>query len=103
MRADSWSFRVTNLVIAAAVAGALWWLFYGLAPDYVFLVPLYWIMHIRSMHSRLREIEGRTHALTDILRLITKEDDDPQNSIDIENILDKYGFDDDEDEDYPLV
>jgi hypothetical protein len=95
MQADSWRFRLTNLLLGCAFAGPLWFLFYPYVHHLFFLLPLYWLMHVRSSTSRLREINARLRLQQDLLGSLLDEDDDYVPSY--VSLLDHHGFSDEAD------
>ena len=96
MKADTWSFRAINLLIAASASGVLWWLFADFVNDLLFLVPLYWIMHVRDNVSRLRELSDRVKIATEVIAELV---DDPNNLLyEYEETLERHGFYDDAEE-----
>lgn len=90
MKADQWGFRTINLLIASTASGLLWALFHEYVNDLLFLIPLYWIMHVRSNTSRLREINSRMKVAVEVIAELVE---DPENLYyQYETALEKNGF-----------
>jgi len=67
MRADKWSFKALSLLLAACPTIILWFLLKNTLHPIWFLVPLYWIYHVRDMKSRLRELNDRIALNCDMI------------------------------------
>jgi hypothetical protein len=90
MKADTWQFRLANLAIGCALAGPLWYLFHPFVHHLFFLLPLYWIMHLRDSTSRFREINARLRLQHNLLGALLDEDEDYVSSY--QSLLDFHGF-----------
>ena len=90
MKADAWGFRIINLLLASSASGVLWWLFAEHVNDLLFLVPLYWIMHVRDQVSRQREINARMKVLGEVVAELLDDPNDP--TFQYEATLEKHGF-----------
>lgn len=98
MRADSWQFKLGNLLIAGVVVAPFWHFFREHLNDLLFLIPFYWITHSRDVRSRLRELNDRLKLQHDLLGIFLTGDRDPFNlDPDYEALLDAHGFYDEAD------
>lgn len=89
MRADTQSFKFWNLIISCLVAGTLWWLFHPYLHHLFFLLPLFFVMHVRDLRSRLRELNDRQQLQLDVFALLVNDVEFRNNFYDL---LDAHGF-----------
>lgn len=96
MRADRWTFRTLNLIIAGTISGTLWYFFHNDISDVVFIILFGWIVHVRGVRSRLIELNDRLKLNNDLIGTMVDEDADIIS--DYEVLLDKHGFHEEADE-----
>jgi hypothetical protein len=97
MRADAWSFRLINLLLGASFGLMLWAIFGAHLHDAFFLIPMIWIMHVRSNNSRWRELNSRMALQNDLLGLLVDYHSDDA-LVDYEYLLEKHGFEEEADQ-----
>jgi Mg2+/citrate symporter len=76
MKAHQPKFLWTNVGIAVLWSLFLWLIFGGTVPLFFFLIPFYWIQHVRNMNSQLQEIYDRQEAMMGMLATVLEKDPD---------------------------
>lgn len=67
MQADTWSFRAFNFALAALATVVLWYLFKDEVPVISFMIPFFWIMHVRDIRSRFTDISADISTLDETI------------------------------------